>query len=281
MSLSHRQDRTKVEGFWGFTDRQWTRSGLTLAEGVTLVRRLLESPLDPEGVYCTEAHGPQMLELVAGRCPVHLLTQAEMERTAGFAFHRGVAAVARRPAALSLEAFLGAALPRRLAVAPRLTDPENLGALFRTALALGWDAVAVGPETCDPFSRRVAKVSMGAVYSHPPVELPNPATVSRLFHGTSWGHLALVLEPGAPDLEDWLASPQGKTVAAGPVALWVGNEFEGLDPAWRAICSQAIVIPMAEGCDSLNVAVASAIALYRLRFVNPRGEGPPEGTAGL
>ena len=267
MSSSHRHDRSGIEAFWGFTDRHWTRSGLTLAEGVLLARRLLSSPLVPEAVICLARHEQEFVELAAGRCPVTILSPAEMEKWAGFAFHRGVLAVARRPEPLRLEAFLARSpAPQRLVVAPNLTDPENLGSVFRSALGLGWDAVAVGPSTCDPFSRRTAKVSMGAVYSHPPVDLPHdPAQTSALFASAGWTNVALALEPDAAVLEDWLASPEGRLAQVGPLGLWVGNEFDGLATADRAVCQRALVVPMAEGHDSLNAAVAAGIGLYSLR----------------
>ena len=110
------------EAFWGLADRDWTRSGLTLAEGATLAKRLLESALVPEAVLCLAAHAEVFIALASGRCEVKVLTAKEMEKWAGFAFHRGVVAVARRPAPLTLEAFLiGNPTPRRLAVAPNLT----------------------------------------------------------------------------------------------------------------------------------------------------------------
>jgi len=255
------------EKYWGLNDRDWTRSGLTLAEGALLARRLLASTLVPEAVLCLPAHEVEFSALAAGRCEVKVLTPAEMDQWAGFAFHRGVVAVGRRPAPVSLEAFLAREpAPRRLAVAPNLTDPENLGSVFRSALALGWDAVAVGPSTTDPFSRRTAKVSMGAVYSHPPVELPvDPADTRRLFEGKGWTNVALALEPEAVDVEDWLARQEGQSAVAGPLAAWVGNESEGLRVADRSVCSRALVVPMAEGHDSLNAAVAAGIGFYRLK----------------
>jgi tRNA G18 (ribose-2'-O)-methylase SpoU len=266
MSSSHRQKTSDAQGFWGFSDRQWTRSGLTLAEGVTLAQRLLESSLVPEAVICLESHEATFVALAAGRCPVTVATDAEMERWAGFAFHRGVLAVARRPEPVTLADFLGRSpAPRRLAVAPNLTDPENLGTVFRSSLGLGWDAVAVGAETCDPFSRRCAKVSMGAVYAHPPVELPSdPAETRRQFTQAGWTSVALALEVGAADLEDWVTG-EGRIALEGPLAAWVGNEFQGLSAADRSVSSRALVIPMAEGHDSLNAGVAAGIGFYRLR----------------
>ena len=254
------------EAYWGLKDRDWARSGVTLAEGATLVRRLLSSTLTPEAVLCLAAHEAEFLALAGGRCEVNVLSPQEMERWAGFAFHRGVVAVARRPAPLTLAQFLARSpASRRLAVAPNLTDPENLGSVFRSALALGWDAVAVGSSTCDPYSRRTAKVSMGAVYAHPPVELPTDASETRsLLDAAGWTSVALALEPEAVDVEDWLAG-EGRAAVQGPLAAWVGNEFEGLSAADRSVCGSALVIPMAEGHDSLNAGVAAGIAFYRLR----------------
>lgn len=270
MSFTLRQDAGSGEVFWGLSDRQWRTSGLTLAEGVTLAQRLLTSPLVPEGVWCLEAHAPVFEALAAGRCPLTVATEAEMHRWAGFPFHRGVIAVARRSAPLTLEAFVSEPGTRRLVVAPGLTDPENLGSVFRSALALGWDAVAVGPHSCDPYSRRCAKVSMGAVYSHPPVVLEGD--IDRLLKG--WTNLALALEPGAADLEAW-ATGEGRAVLGGRVSLWLGNEFDGLADEDRRHCSRALVVPMAEGHDSLNVAVAAGIGLYRL---GPRAPGSQESS---
>ena len=254
------------EAYWGLTDRDWARSGVTLAEGATLVRRLLASTLTPEGVLCLPAHEAEFSILAGGRCEVKVLTAQEMDRWAGFAFHRGVVAMARRPVPLPLAEFLARSpSPRRLAVAPNLTDPENLGSVFRSALALGWDAVAVGPATCDPYSRRTAKVSMGAVYAHPPVELPaDTVETRRLLDGAGWTNVALALEPGTVDVEDWLGA-EGRKAVEGPLSAWVGNEFEGLSAADRSVCGPALVIPMAAGHDSLNAAVAAGIAFYRLR----------------
>lgn len=268
MSFTLRHDAGSGEVFWGLSDRQWRTSGLTLAEGVTLAQRLLTSPLVPEGVWCLEAHAPAFEALAAGRCPLTVATEAEMHRWAGFPFHRGVIAVARRPEPLALEAFLVRPGVRRLVVAPGLTDPENLGSVFRSALALGWDAVAIGPGSCDPYSRRCAKVSMGAVYAHPPVVL-DPRAGALL---TGWTNLALALEPGAADLESWVTG-QGRSALGGPVTLWLGNEFHGLADEDRRHCSQALVVPMAPGHDSLNVAVAAGIALYRL---GPEGRHAPQ-----
>jgi len=196
-----------------------------------------------------------------------VLSPAEMDRWAGFAFHRGVIAIARRPEPLSLEAFLTATpAPLRLAVAPNLTDPENQGSVFRSALALGWDAVAVGPSSCDPYSRRTAKVSMGAIYAHLPVQLPDPGECFGLLEAAGWTSVALSLEEGAVDLEEWVSSGDGRAAMVGGLAAWVGNEFEGLSPPDRSVCRTALVVPMAEGHDSLNAAVAAGIAFYRLRY---------------
>jgi len=107
---------------------------------------------------------------------------------------------------------------------------------------------------------------MGAVYSHPAVDLPaDSGEARRLFQGAGWFNVGLALEPGALDLETWLAGAEGRHALAGSLGAWIGNEFEGLDPADRSVCDRALVVPMAEGHDSLNAAVAAGIAFYRLK----------------
>jgi tRNA G18 (ribose-2'-O)-methylase SpoU len=105
---------------------------------------------------------------------------------------------------------------------------------------------------------------MGAVYAHPPVELPAAAVTKSLLEEAGWTNVALALEPGAVALERWLKGEEGRRGVKGPLSVWVGNEFQGLAPADRSVCRRALEVPMAEGHDSLNVAVAAGIAFYRL-----------------
>lgn len=267
MSSFHRHSSTVSQAFWGKSDREWSQSGLTLAEGMTLVERLLSSPLDPQHVWTTEEHAEHFLALVRDRCPVEILAKKDLERVAGFPFHRGVAAVARRPESRTLETFLAETPgPQRLAVAPRLTDPENLGALFRSAMGLGWDAVAVGSGSCDPYSRRCTKVSMGAVYRSVPVVLPVEASLTKqILTQAGWQSWAFALESEALELETWIHSAPGRRALSRPLAVWFGNEFDGLDSESRSVCEGSLVVPMEPGNDSLNVTVAAGIGLYRLR----------------
>lgn len=228
-----------------------------MAEGLTLVTRLLTSSLVPEAVHCTPDQAETIRGLVADRCPLVVGSPEELSRWAGYPFHRGVMACARRPDPIPLESFLTHPGARRLVCAPDLTDAENLGSVFRSALALGWDAVAVGSGSVDPWGRRCARVSMGAVYARPPVALPADRAQTRiLFAQAGWTVRALALEPGADDLTQWEAPDR--------LALFIGNEFEGVSAADRTLCEGALVLPMAPGHDSLNVAVATGIALQYL-----------------
>lgn len=247
-----------AELYKNYRDRDYLRDGLTAAEGQLLARRLLESDLEPLGLVVSPGLEEEFTALAAGRCPLEVLSQDQMDSLAGFAFHRGVIALARRPRLQELEGFLQTPENRRRLVAvPRLTDPENLGSVVRSASALGWAGLLVGPQSCDPFSRRCAKVSMGTVYRQKPVLLPPPNQAKTLLERYGWTSAACVLEAGAQPLDGYGPPEQ--------LVLWLGNEFDGLDPDWRSVCTQALVLPMAPGVDSLNVAVAAGIFLYTLK----------------
>jgi tRNA G18 (ribose-2'-O)-methylase SpoU len=174
----------------------------------------------------------------------------------GFQFHRGVLCCVQRPLAPE-ETFILEA--RRLLVLPRLDNVDNLGQLLRTAAALGMDAVVVG-QGPSPFERRTIRVSMGAAWRIPVLlsqELPallarwkdhDPATPSEI--------AGAALVAGALSADLW--EPAART------ALVLGPEDQGLDPDWLDRCDRRIVIPMAKDMDSLNVAAAGAILMFRM-----------------
>jgi tRNA G18 (ribose-2'-O)-methylase SpoU len=172
---------------------------------------------------------------------------------AGFRVHRGVLALARRRP-LGNPAALAAAAAAALVV-EGVNDHENLGALFRNAAALGGDAVLLDPTTCDPFYRRSVRVSLGNVMRLPVARLdPWPASL-RLLRAA--GMTVVGLSPfGDRRLDE--VGPQG------PVAIMVGSEGRGLTPGALAAADIVARIPMRAGVNSLNVATAAAIALYRL-----------------
>lgn len=179
-----------------------------------------------------------------------LVAELPVQRaTVGFELHRGVVASAERPPPLDPAAIIAGA--RRVVVAERLSDLENLGSLFRNARAFGADAVLLDPETADPLGRRPVRVSMGHVLHVPFARLqPWPAALELV---RAEGLTIVALTPGGDAHLDELPER---------VALLVGAEGPGLTDNALAAADQRIGIPMAGAVDSLNVATAAAIALF-------------------
>jgi tRNA G18 (ribose-2'-O)-methylase SpoU len=185
--------------------------------------------------------------------PVYVAPKELVFSIAGFRVHRGVLALARRRQ-LPNPARVAAAASSALVV-EGVNDHENLGALFRNAAALGADAVLLDPTACDPFYRRSVRVSLGHVMRLPVARLdPWPASLGLLRAG---GATVVALSPlGDRVLYD--------VNIEGRFAVMVGSEGRGLSAAALAAADIVARIPMRTGVDSLNVATAAAIALYRL-----------------
>ncbi len=260
----------ELELYRDLRDRDLRREGLLVAEGRWLVERLLASGWEVLSVLCAPRFAGHFRELAAGRCPVLTADEEQLARLAGFPFHRGVLAAARRPGFPSLAAWLlGERLPARpagapsggtLVLCPRLTGEYNLGSIVRSAAALGADALAVGPSCCDPLSRRALKVSMGAAFRLPLLALQEEAAELERLRAAGYRLAGASPAPEALPLDSWRRD--------GPVALVLGEEAEGLPEPWAGGCDLLLRIPMRAGVDSLNVSVAAAILLYAL------GKGP-------
>ncbi|MBL8968399.1 MAG: RNA methyltransferase [Spirochaetaceae bacterium] len=238
--------------FAALRERDLAREGLVLAEGRLLAERLLAAAgFEPVGVLCVPALAPRFEALAAGRCPVRVLPEGELAAVAGYAFHRGVLAAARRPASPGLAGILAPAGPRRLVLLPAAADPENLGSVARSAAALGFDGLLLGPESCDLLSRRASRVSMGAAFTLPSARLAGPDDLGAL---SAAGFSLAAAALGGGDLADW--RPPAR------LCLLVGNEYEGLGSEWLPPVVERLGIPMAPGVDSLNAAVAAALFMY-------------------
>jgi tRNA G18 (ribose-2'-O)-methylase SpoU len=177
-----------------------------------------------------------------------------LSELAGFPFHRGLMACARVPSAPPLSSLREA---RRLLVLPRLYDSENLGLLLRSAAALGLDGVLAGPGP-GQWTRRTVRVSMGAVWRIPVWRAEDPWELLAEWKAAESGSevMAAALAAEAEDARNWRPAPR--------CALVMGPEDTGLDGAQLACCDRAVAIPMASGMDSLNVAAAGAILMYRM-----------------
>ncbi len=259
-------------------DRDLRREGLLVAEGRWLVERLLASGWEVLSVVCAPRFAEHFREQASSRCPVLTADEEQLAQVAGFPFHRGVLAAARRPKFPSLAAWLsgrsavlppagdpgragraspGSAARGTLVLCPQLTGEYNLGSIVRSAAALGADALAVGSRCCDPLSRRALKVSMGAAFRLPLLTLDEEesADLTRL-RAAGWRIAGASPAPEADPLASWRRE--------GPVALALGEEAEGLPEPWSGGCDLLLRIPMRAGVDSLNVSVAAGILLHAL-----------------
>jgi len=232
-------------------------AGLFAVESRLLVRRLLEGGrFRVRSVLLTDAMLADLAPLLGAVPDVLVADHATIRTVVGFNFHRGCMALAERGAGATLETVLAAA-PRLVVVAEQLADHDNVGAVLRNAWAFGADAVLLGPGSADPFSRKAIRVSAGAALVLPIVTLADlPADVVRL-RGAGLVVLALVARPDAASLDALAPLPAR-------AALLVGNEGDGLSAGAVAAADLAVTIPMRPGIDSLNVAVATGIALHRL-----------------
>ncbi len=248
--------------FFGLKDRDLRREGVVVGEG-RLVASRVAARLPLLAVLAEPSAAAEAETLAAGRCPVAVLPSEELSRTAGYPFHRGLLAAARRPE-LPEVSPAGLAEFRRVLVLPEPNDPENLGAVVRSAAALGWDAVVLGPGSCDPYGSRALRCSMGAVLTLPLFAAPGPNAIGALA-AEGWAVAAAELSPGATELGTDGAA--GLLRGAARLALMLGNEHDGIPEPWRACRTASVSIPQARNTavDSLNVAAAAAILLWEGR----------------
>jgi tRNA G18 (ribose-2'-O)-methylase SpoU len=245
-------------------------AGLFVAEGSLVVRRLLAcGRFRVRSVLATEATLPLLRDLLGpGSSPLYVAQAGLLRAIAGYDFHRGCIALAEVGPPLAPEALVRPAGPRRLVVLEAVSDPDNLGAIFRNAMGLGNQGVLLSPGAADPLYRKAIRVSAGAILCLPFARLAHwPADLWRL-RGAGYAVVALTPDENALDIAD-----VGRDQPAPErMALVLGAEGPGLSTAVREGADLRVKIAMAPGLDSLNEAVASAIALYWLsRHPRPAG----------
>jgi tRNA G18 (ribose-2'-O)-methylase SpoU len=229
-----------------------------VVEGRLLVQKLLASRFRVRSILTTRAALADLEAALArhgGDASVYLTTAETVERLVGFPFHRGCLAAAERGASLVLADLMPRA--RLLVVLEQVTNPDNVGGVFRNAAAFGAEGVVLSPGCGDPFYPKAVRVAMGGSLEVPFVHAPDwPAALGRL-KDAGFTLVALTPQAGAVDFDE-LRVPER-------VALLLGTESDGVTPDARAAADVVATIGMAPGADSLNVATASGIALHRLR----------------
>ncbi|MGL5825993.1 MAG: TrmH family RNA methyltransferase [Nocardioides sp.] len=231
--------------------------GLFVAEGEKVVRRAIEAGLSPRSFLMAERWLDGLADVLAATdAPCYVVSAELAEQVTGFHVHRGALASVQRPPARDIDDVLRNA--RTVVVLEDVVDHTNVGAIFRTAAALEFDAVLLSPRCADPLYRRSIKVAMGAVFAVPWARVPDWYQALPELSSRGFSTVALTLGADARPLE----------VAVGhldKVALVLGSEGNGLSTRWEAVADHRAIIDIRAGIDSLNVGAAAAIACYVVR----------------
>lgn len=253
-----------------------TERGLYMAESSKVITRALAAGHRPRSFLMSTRWYPELAPTIAaapgadgredgGEVPVFLADEELLQAITGFHLHRGAMAAMHRPelpAVSELLTSLGSG-PKRIAILEDLVDHTNVGAAFRSAAALGMDAVLITPQCADPLYRRSVRVSMGTVFQVPWTRIPLWPAMDEL-HEAGYTVAALALSDDSVSLGEFSASSVCQGLDS-RVAVVLGTEGDGLARRTIANADQVVRIPMAGGVDSLNVAAAAAVAFWELR----------------
>ena len=232
-------------------------NALFVAESPLVIGRALDAGCEPVSFLMEQKHIVGKGAALLARCPDVPVYAAELDvltQLTGFHLTRGMLCAMRRPKQRAPAELLRGAL--RVAVLENVMNPTNLGAIFRSAAALGMDAVLLTSAGSDPLYRRAVRVSMGTVFQVPWAYLPENWT--ELLHTLGFRTAAMALRDDSVRLDDPRLASERK------LAVVMGTEGDGLADATIAACDYTVRIPMHHGVDSLNVAAASAVAFYAL-----------------
>lgn len=241
------------------------KCGLFIAESRRAVERLLtRSRFAAESVFITETalHGmEQILTLHAADIPIYLGTRELMSRVAGFNVHRGCLAAGSRGNALGIQDLIARSSAQSLVVMTEsVSDPDNVGAIFRNSHAFGCAGILLAAGSADPLYRKAIRVSLGASLILPFAIVPDwPEPTFSSIRDAGYTIVALTPHPPAMPISSGLVKQLGTRIA-----LLVGAEGEGLSSEALERSDFRARIPIADGVDSINVATATAIALYQL-----------------
>ena len=238
--------------------------GMFIAESPKVIHRALDGGYEPVSLLMERKDITGAAREVIARCPEVPVYTADEEllcNLTGYHLTRGVLCAMRRPKQHTVEELCQTA--RRVAVLEGIVDSTNIGAIFRSAAALGMDAVLLSPSCCDPLCRRAVRVSMGTVFQVPWARLGEkntewPAAGMDRLHKLGFKTAAMALDDRAVSVEDPVLQAEDK------LAIVLGTEGDGLARSTIAACDYTVKIPMSHGVDSLNVAAASAVAFWQL-----------------
>lgn len=235
-------------------NRLHPEESLFIVESPKVIRVALSRGCEPVALMCERKHiSGDAADIVAGLgdLPIYTGSRELLSSITGYTLTRGVLCAMRRPSAPAPESVL--AETSRVAVIESVTDTTNIGAIFRSAAALGVDAVVLTTDSCDPFNRRSVRVSMGSVFLVPWCWMENPVVELKRF-GFTTAALALC--------DDSVSIDDDRLKKCDRLALILGTEGDGLKRSTIDGADYTVKIPMWHDVDSLNVAAASAVAFW-------------------
>ena len=240
-------------------------NALFIAESPLVIGRALDAGCKPVSFLMERQHiegkGREILARCCQDVPVYTAEESVLAQLTGFHLTRGMLCAMRRPKLPSVEEVCRSA--RRIAVLENVMNPTNIGAIFRSAAALGMDAVLLTSAGSDPLYRRASRVSMGNVFLIPWTYLPEEGDWTQLLRSFGFRTVAMALRDDSVRLDDPRLAAEEK------LAIVMGTEGDGLASTTIASCDYTVKIPMYHGVDSLNVAAASAVAFYELGLPPP------------
>ena len=251
-----------VEVFSTMTEAQLRQQieqecGLFIAESPKVIHVALQAGYTPTALLCERKHIEGDAKDIIERCgdiPIYTGTRETLKTLTGYTLTRGVLCAMRRPQLPTVKEICDGA--KRIVVIKGVVDTTNIGAIFRSAAALGIDGVLLSRDSCDPLNRRAVRVSMGSVFLVPWTWLDKPIS-SLATYGFKTAAMALT------DQSISIDHPMLKTV--GQLAIVMGTEGDGLPMQVITDADYVVRIPMSHQVDSLNVAAAAAVAFWELR----------------
>lgn len=234
------------------------RKGLFIAESPKVITVALNAGWEATALLCERKHiegdAREIIGRLSPRVPIYTGSRDVLAQLTGYTLTRGVLCAMRRKPMPSVAEVLKDA--HRVVVIDAVTDTTNIGAIFRSAAALGIDAVLLTRDSCDPLNRRAVRVSMGSVFLVPWTWLDAPITS---LHDHGFRTAAMALSDDSISLDDARLAQEER------LAIIMGTEGDGLPQQTITEADYVVRIPMAHGVDSLNVAAAAAVAFWQLR----------------
>ncbi len=240
-------------------NREEPKKGQFIAESPKVIHRALDAGCVPLSFLCEKSHINGEARDVISRCgdiPVYTAEFDVLTQLTGYKLTRGMLCAMLRPTLPKAEEILLSA--KRIAVLEEIMNPTNLGAIFRSAAALGMDAILLTPGCSNPLYRRSARVSMGTVFQVPWTFFDADTPWQETLHSLGFKTCAMALCDDTLDIRDEKLHVEEK------LAIVLGTEGDGLKTNTIAECDYTVKIPMSHGVDSLNVAAASAVAFWEL-----------------